>query len=131
MSHEDRQTTQLGRVIRQRRLERNMTQEDLATEIGVRQSDISALERGHVQLPRRARLQALAAALGITLGELLAVSNWMVEGRGSARLWTTPRDIREAVERISPELAPADIDDLVRYARFLAEKRAESNAETR
>src|SRR5947207_9476612 len=73
--------TTLGKIIRARRRELRLTQEELAERISadgefVRQSDISRLERGAVMLPRRARLERIAAALDLSLGELLARSGW-------------------------------------------------------
>jgi transcriptional regulator with XRE-family HTH domain len=71
----------LGEVVRQRRRQLGWSQEELAARISsdgddVRQSDISRLELGKVGLPRRARLQRIAAALGMSAGELLARSGW-------------------------------------------------------
>jgi transcriptional regulator with XRE-family HTH domain len=71
----------LGSTIRARRGELGLTQEELAERISadgeyLRQSDVSRLERGAVELPRRARLERIAAALGLSTGELLARSGW-------------------------------------------------------
>jgi transcriptional regulator with XRE-family HTH domain len=72
-------TSTFGEVIRQRRRELGLTQEELAERIGesVRQSDISRMERDYVVLPRRERLEALAAALEVTPGYLLLHSGWI------------------------------------------------------
>ncbi len=72
----------LGEAIRDRRRELGWTQEELAARAStfpgeVRQSDVSRLERGKVGLPRRARLERIARALGLPLGELLAGSGWV------------------------------------------------------
>jgi transcriptional regulator with XRE-family HTH domain len=71
-------TRTLGRVIRSRRLELGLTQEELAERIGngVRQAEVSRLECDRVSLPRRQRLTRIAAALEIPLGELLASAGW-------------------------------------------------------
>ena len=71
----------LGEVIRRRRQELGWSQEELAERASVdgdevRQSDVSRLEAGKVALPRRARLERIAAALGLPLGDLLARSGW-------------------------------------------------------
>jgi len=71
----------LGASIKARRLELGLSQEGLAERASgpgeeVRQSDVSRLERGRVALPRRARLARIAAALDLSLGELLARSGW-------------------------------------------------------
>jgi transcriptional regulator with XRE-family HTH domain len=71
-------TLTLGKVIRTRRIDLHLTQEELAERIGegVRQAEVSRLERDRIALPRRARLEAIAAALNFSLGELLARSGW-------------------------------------------------------
>ena len=71
----------LGTLIRRRRLEQGWTQEQLAERISaegeyVRQSEISRIESGRVGLPRYARLERIAAALGLSVGELLTSSTW-------------------------------------------------------
>lgn len=74
-------TPTFGEVIRQRRRELGITQEELAERVGenVRQSDISRMERDYVVLPRRERLEALAAALQVTPGYLLLHSGWITQ----------------------------------------------------
>ena len=42
----------------------------------VRQPDVSRLGRGNARLPQRGRLQRIAAALDLPLGELLVLSGW-------------------------------------------------------
>ena len=73
------QTPTLGQVIRQRRTELGLTQEELAERIGesVRQAEISRLERDHIVLPRRSRLEKIARALDVPIGVLLAHSGWV------------------------------------------------------
>lgn len=68
----------LGQVILKRRAELGLTQEQLAERIGVsvRQSEVSRLERDYVALPRRYRLEQIARALDLPLGELLVRSGW-------------------------------------------------------
>jgi transcriptional regulator with XRE-family HTH domain len=72
----------LGTFIRERRLELGLTQEELAARVGLttRQAEISRLEQGRIALPRRERLEAIAAALDVSLGELLVRTGWMTEG---------------------------------------------------
>lgn len=104
------QTPSFGEVIRQRRVELGMTQEELAERVGesVRQSDISRLERDYVALPRRDRLEALAAALEVTPGYLLMHSGWITREElafmesPDARI-ATPADAAE------PESHPDDV----------------------
>jgi transcriptional regulator with XRE-family HTH domain len=72
----------LGNFIRERRQELGLTQEQLAQRIGdtVRQAEVSRLENNRISLPRRERLAAIAAALEVSLGELLIRTGWMDEG---------------------------------------------------
>jgi transcriptional regulator with XRE-family HTH domain len=71
----------LGSFIRERRQELGLTQEELAERIGatVRQAEVSRLENDRISLPRRERMEHLAAALEVSLGELLVRSGWMAE----------------------------------------------------
>jgi transcriptional regulator with XRE-family HTH domain len=72
------QTRSLSKAIRDRRIELGLTQEALAERIGdgVRQSDVSRLERDQIQLPRPKRMRAIAQALEMEPGELLVRSGW-------------------------------------------------------
>jgi transcriptional regulator with XRE-family HTH domain len=72
----------LGTFIRERRQDLGLSQEQLADRIGetVRQAEVSRLENNRISLPRRERMERLAAALEVTLGEPLVRSGWMEEG---------------------------------------------------
>jgi len=67
----DRQTGRriLARNLRRLRLERKLSQEDLAYEAGVRQALISELESGKIDV-RLGTLDRLAAALAVRLCDL-------------------------------------------------------------
>ncbi len=69
----------LGQFIRAHRVAMGLTQEQLAERLGdsVRQSEISRLEKDGVEFPRRERLDAIAAALDVTLGDLLISTGWL------------------------------------------------------
>lgn len=69
----------LGNFVRERRQDLGLTQEEVANRIGgsATQAEISRLERGTISFPRRTRLEGLAAALEVTLGELLLHSGWL------------------------------------------------------
>jgi len=77
-------------VIKARRRELGWSQEELAARVAAqgdaafRQTDVSRLERGKVSLPRRQRLGHIAAALGLSLGELLMRSGWIDGGTAPA-----------------------------------------------
>jgi len=69
----------LGEFIRARRMELGLTQEALAARVGgdMRQAEISRLEHDRVTLPRRERMEALAAALEVSLGDLFVSTGWL------------------------------------------------------
>src|ERR1044072_4366075 len=72
-------TNGLGSFVRSRRLHLGLSQEELAERLGgsVNRAEVSRLERGSVAFPRRRRLEALAAALEVTIGRLLIESRWL------------------------------------------------------
>jgi len=76
----------LGTFIRERRMDLGLTQEQLAERVGegVRQSEISRLEHDGIALPRRSRMEEIAAALEVSIGDLLVTTGWMDEDHRSA-----------------------------------------------
>ena len=75
----------LGEFVRECRETLGLTQEELAERIdqGARQSEVSRLENDRISLPRRARLEQLAVALEVSLGDLMVRTRWMSdEGEG-------------------------------------------------
>jgi transcriptional regulator with XRE-family HTH domain len=112
-SPEVRSTT-LGQLILKRRRELGLTQEQLADRISlqgceIRQSDISRLERDQISLPRYERLSAIATALGISVGEMLARSGW-IEQTSSVSIHVAP------VLAPAPARPPAPVHEPVRAA---------------
>jgi transcriptional regulator with XRE-family HTH domain len=102
----------LGNYVRGRRAELGLTQEELAARIGgsATQAEISRLERGMVALPRRSRLEALAAALEVTLGSLLVHSGWL-----------TSDEMAELDEPPQPQLEASATEDLLADIAHLRE----------
>lgn len=109
----------LGAFIRRRRMELGLTQEALAEMIGdnTRQADISRLENDRVTLPRRARLEAIARALEVSPGELLARSGW--EG-GEAIDVPGADSLTAKVNRLQDEL-PEDPAEFAPHQRVIEE----------
>ena len=64
----------LARNLRRLRLERKLTQDELAADAGVRQALISELESGKIDV-RLDTLQRIASALNARLAELLEEGN--------------------------------------------------------
>jgi transcriptional regulator with XRE-family HTH domain len=115
----------LGQVIRSRRIALGLTQEELAERIGdgVRQAEVSRLERGRVTLPRRQRLAHIADALNMPVGELLASSGWA----GAGEALRSPGDVLPESRRTSPPtLEPvsgtAALRDAIAQSRALQEQ---------
>lgn len=63
----------IGAAIRQLREKRGLTQEALATEAGTTLSTLSVIERGLAN-PTWATVRDIAAALGVSIGELAKLS---------------------------------------------------------
>jgi transcriptional regulator with XRE-family HTH domain len=119
----------LGTFIRERRQDLDLTQEALADRIGgsVRQADVSRLENDRIALPRRERLEAIAAALEVSLGELLLRTGWMQKADGLATALpengSARHDNGEPLSVTHDDLASvADLENLIEDAlRALAQ----------
>ncbi len=74
----------LGRLVRKLRLERGMTQEELAARTGMEQNTLSALEHGKIQLPSQPVLHALADVFELSEVDLLKAAGW-VRSDGDSR----------------------------------------------
>lgn len=94
-----------GPVIRDRRLELGLTQEQLAELIadGVGQVDVSRMERDQITLPRRPRLEAIAGALNLPIGALLMRSGWVEATRRPA--------VDAVPARARPDQQPSQISE--------------------
>jgi transcriptional regulator with XRE-family HTH domain len=95
----------LGNFVRERRQDLGLTQEQLAERVGytVRQAEISRLERGRIALPRRDRLNHLAAALEVPISELLVASGWF-EPQHVVSMESVPIDHQDDLRAVLAEL---------------------------
>lgn len=66
--------TMFGSWMRQRRLEMELTQEELEARAGLKQTNISQIERGEIVEPGPERLAAIAIALGVELSDLVELT---------------------------------------------------------
>ena len=66
----------LGRLVRTQRERLQLTQSELATQVGVSRSAISELEAGRIAQPRATVFARLAKALGIPAAALLAAAGY-------------------------------------------------------
>lgn len=71
MGNKKTPATAFGEVLRELRLQRGLTQDQLAEEAMTERSHISALERAE-KGPSLATILSLATALGVSAGELIA-----------------------------------------------------------
>jgi transcriptional regulator with XRE-family HTH domain len=62
--------TGIGKRVRELRAAAGLTQQQLAVAAGMTLSNVAQIERGKITDPRLSTLRALAAALGVPLGEL-------------------------------------------------------------
>lgn len=76
----DNAAMSIGHVIRALRLERGLTQEELALEAEVATSNVSRVERGERQ-PTSALLGRLADALGMTISQIYALAEELTENK--------------------------------------------------
>jgi len=65
----------LGRYIRNRRTEQNLSTRELADQAGVDMATIVRLEQGAFRYPRRQTLEAVAKGLGAEISDLLSLAN--------------------------------------------------------
>jgi transcriptional regulator with XRE-family HTH domain len=98
----------LGEYLRSRREELGLTQEQLASKIGVSQATVSQYEKGSIT-PRPRNLYSLAVALELSPDEVLAASGFyaarLVGERGShptAREGSSNRSNSNSVDRREP-----------------------------
>ena len=80
----------VGRIIKRKRLELDLTQEDLEERTGFTQSYISQVERGETRQPSRQRLRSFADALDLDYNELLIVADYAPEYAGDPRKGVVP-----------------------------------------
>lgn len=118
----------LGSRIRERRLELGMSQADLAGEIGGNPGDISKIEHGRVKLPRRPKLELIAQALQLPLGELLARSGWSDVGSYLSEINESDMDRlslvgpRAELAALIPHLSMRDAESLLSHANYLLKR---------
>lgn len=96
----------LGEKIREKRLEKRMTVQELATLMGYNKSSISRIERGEIDLPQ-SRISEFAKSLGTTPGYLMG---WEVEPENAGEIAAKVLKNPETFQMVSDyfELSEAD-----------------------
>lgn len=87
----------IGKLIKDARLAKGLTQEELGNMVGVQKSAIAKYENGRVVNIKRSTLQGLAKALDLKGSDLIIESNPTEAASLSARV-LSDSDLREVVE---------------------------------
>lgn len=94
----------IGKLIKDARLAKGLTQEELGALVGLQKSAIAKYENGRVVNIKRSTLQGLAIALGLKASDLIMETDPQnTQGTGSAsadnfsRVSSTPERLREAM----------------------------------
>ena len=111
---------EVGSLIKEARLAKGMTQEELGKLVGVQKSAIAKYESGRVVNIKRSTLQKLATALDLKGSDLIIQSNPKEAAELSARV-LMDSDLRELVELYSV-LNKDDKRTVQDLARRLSEK---------
>lgn len=111
---------EVGSLIKEARLAKGLTQEELGKLVGVQKSAIAKYESGRVVNIKRSTLQKLATALNLKGSDLIIQSNPKEAAELSARV-LMDSDLRELVELYS-SLNKDDKRTVQDLARRLAEK---------
>lgn len=116
------QLTELGRLVRQRRLARGWSQRALAEQIGWQQDAISKLELGEMWRINDEVVGRLAAALEMPASLLLEAREAVVtEVRDElAQVWQVSAHPGKDLITLIPYLRQDDLATLVRMARVMA-----------
>ena len=85
----------IGENIKQLRLARGMTQEELANRLGVKKSAISKYEKGHVVNLKRSTIEKLAIALNV---KPTTIMGWTIDSESEE-----VKEFMEKVKKMSPD----------------------------
>lgn len=91
---------EVGQMIKEARIAKGLTQEELGKLVGVQKSAIAKYENGRVVNIKRSTLRNLAVALNLKGSDLIIESNPKEAAELSARV-LTDSDLRELVESYS------------------------------
>ena len=111
---------EVGSLIKEARIAKGLTQEELGALVGVQKSAIAKYENGRVVNIKRSTLQKLATALNLKGSDLIIQSNPKEAAELSARV-LIDSDLRELVELYSV-LTKDDKRTVIDLARRLSEK---------
>lgn len=113
-------TTMIGKKIKQARIDKNMTQMNLADAMGVSYQAVSNWERGN-SMPDISKLADLCAALDITVNELLGI-----EAPTVAKAMAQEELTMEELAEVAPVLPPQTVFEQMEAHRKEMEQRLQS-----
>lgn len=99
----------IGENIKQLRLARGMTQEELANRLGVKKSAISKYEKGHVVNLKRSTIEKLAIALNV---QPTTIMGWTIDSESE--------EVKEFIEKVK-KMSPDNFQRLKAIADALEE----------
>lgn len=70
----------LADILRNRRLELQLSARELARRVGIDNATVVLLEQGKIAQPRVETIRALARGLELPLADIYAAANWLPEG---------------------------------------------------
>lgn len=116
-------TMMIAKRIKDARIARNMTQMNLADELGVSYQAVSNWERGN-SMPDISKLGDLCAALDLTVDELLGVENQSTAAVN--KIMQNEEVTPEELADVAPILPPENIQQLVKEMTTMASRLAEN-----
>ena len=104
---------EIGKRILNLRKDRNMTQVDLADQLGISYQAVSSWERGN-SMPDIAKIPELAELFQVSIDELIGSSKVVnVVLNSDAEQWKDERFAEEEIEEVIPILKPVQITELI------------------
>ncbi|MCU1392037.1 MAG: family transcriptional regulator [Ilumatobacteraceae bacterium] len=111
---DDEQARELGRILRKRREHLGLSLRTVVKRSDVPYSTVLHFEEGRISAPAPDKLARIAAALGLQLADIYALTGYAIPDELPA--------LKPYLRSKYGELPPGDIDAIERYAARLAKK---------
>lgn len=113
----------IGKLLREKRLESGYTMKELGGKVGVSEATVSRWERGQIAGMRRSRIEALARILGIDPKTLIGINtedglphDYIVDYMGKQITIETAADHSQTAKRFSDNADALEVLDAYRNA---------------
>lgn len=112
---------EMSKVIRKLRIENGLTQEELASKLGLQKSAIAKYESGKVENIKRSTIQEMSNIFSVSPSELMG---WEDEDRTTDILveLTENKELQILVER-AMKLSDKSLEQLLKYSEFLSNEK--------